>query len=92
MRAFPRPDVVNGEDVGMVQCCYSPRFLLKAPQSLSVGSERHRENLDSDIAPQSRVASAIYLSHPARAQRRKDFIRTEFRARSEGHPWAPLYS
>ena len=39
-----------------------------------------RQNFDSDIAPQARVASAIHFAHSARAQRLDDLIGSEFSA------------
>jgi hypothetical protein len=47
-------------------------------------------NLDRHCAVEARIPGAIDLAHPARSERRDNFIRPEFRARGEGHPCAPL--
>ena len=41
-RAIVQPDVVNGQDVGMIECRGRPRFLLEAPQPLRVVGELER--------------------------------------------------
>src|SRR5260370_38372445 len=43
-------------------------------------------------ALQPRVAGAVHLAHPARAERRDDVIGSEFCPRSQGHSWLRLYS
>ena len=44
-----------------------------------------REDLDRDLAAQSRIARAIDLAHAARADEREDFIRAEVRPGGQGH-------
>jgi hypothetical protein len=43
------------------------RLALEARQPIRVGDEDLWEDLDGDIAPQSRVAGAIDLAHPTPA-------------------------
>ncbi len=43
------------------------------------------KNLQRDVAPQSRVARAIYFAHPARPERGKDFVRPQTSSSGEGH-------
>src|ERR1700683_1535660 len=50
-----------------------------------------RQNLDGDIAPQPRIASAINFAHAARSERRLNFIRPEFCASGKAHGWLELY-
>ena len=48
-----------------------------------------RQHLDRDVAPEPRVAGAIDLAHPARAERRQDLVGTEFRPGRERHAEIP---
>src|ERR1700722_17037239 len=48
------------------------------------------KNFDSNNPVETRVAGAIHFSHAACAQRRLDFVRTEFRTSSEGHACAAI--
>ena len=61
----------------MVQRGGGARFLLEALQALGVGRERRGQDLDGDVAPEPRIARAIDLAHPARADGGEDFIRAE---------------
>jgi hypothetical protein len=45
------------------------------------GTEARREDLQRDDAAEPRVARAVDLPHPARAERRLDLVRPETRAR-----------
>src|SRR5215469_7138275 len=51
-----------------------------------------RQDLDGDRALQARIACAIHLTHPARAQRRADFVRHQFCTRAKAHLCARDYS
>ena len=74
-----RPNIVQRTDVGMVQGGHRVRLALEALRELLFG------NLDGDDAIQSRVASLIDLSHPARAQGRSDLVRTQPGSGSQSH-------
>ena len=63
-------DIVKLADVGMVQRSHGPGFLFEALGELLL------RNLDGDRAVEPRVPGLPHFSHPARAQRREDFIRT----------------
>ena len=84
-RAVVHADVVHREDVRMVQRRGGSRFLLEALQPVGIGARRSRENLDRDVAPEARVARAIDLAHPARAEQRIDFVGTEMDTGCERH-------
>src|SRR5438552_3181686 len=43
------------------------------------------KHFDRDVTLEARIARAIDLAHPARAERRQYFVRTEPRARAQGH-------
>src|SRR2546425_4347846 len=80
-----RANVIDRENVRMIERAGSASFLFKAMQPIGIGRESRRQNLDSDISSQPCVAGAIHLTHSARSQGRKNFIGTEFCARSDGH-------
>jgi hypothetical protein len=63
----------------MIQCAYGFRFPL---ESLA---ELRRGNLDRDVTTDAGIARLPDLSHPAFADGRDDFIRTEFIAGLERH-------
>ena len=72
-------DVVDRDEVRVVQRRGRARFLLEAFQPLGVGREGHRENLESELPTEPRVARAIDLAHPARSERSHDFVGSESR-------------
>ena len=72
-------DVVKNADVGMVQAGDGARFTLEALAAHGIAGEMRRQNLDGHGAVKAGVPGAINLAHPARAQRREDFVRPEFR-------------
>ncbi len=60
-------------------------FTLKPGQSLGIGGDRRRQNLDRDDPFQVRVGRPIHLTHDAGADLGSDFIRAEPGTRGEGH-------
>jgi hypothetical protein len=50
---------------------HSARFPLNACQAVGIVRQGRGQDLDGHVAFQTRVACAIYLSHPARADRRE---------------------
>src|SRR5579859_1277319 len=83
-----RPNVVNGQNVGMVQQARGASLLLKAAKSVRARGKFRRENLDGHLATQPRIARAIYLTHSARPKRGKDFIWAEPRVGIKCHNFA----
>ena len=63
----------------MIQCGNGLRLALKTLAKLS------SRDFDRDIAIQPRIARSIHLAHSARADGRKDFVRTEFVAYRQRH-------
>src|SRR5207249_3320261 len=82
-RTAVRPEIVNGNDIGMVELACGARFLLEASQTVGVLGEGFWQDLDGDLATQPGVPRAVHLAHPARAQRREDFVRAEFSTGTE---------
>ena len=54
-------------------------FPLETLAELGIGE------FDGDIPVQTRVPGAIHLSHSARTEERKDFVRAEFISGRKGH-------
>ena len=61
-------DVVNGADVGMVQCGRSLGFALKSSQDLGVAGDFFGEELQRDETMEAGVFSFVNDSHPATAE------------------------
>ncbi len=61
------------------------RLALEARIRLRVESQILRQDLDRDLAIERRVAGAVNLPHPSRAERPEDLVVTEVRAGGEGH-------
>ncbi len=62
-----RIEVVHGGDVRMVQPRQGKSFPTEPPAGGRVGGPIGRQHLESDIAAQTFVVGAIYLTHAARA-------------------------
>ena len=69
----------------MVQRSCRARFLSEPHQALGIAGQRWGENFYGDIAIQSRVAGAVHLAHPARAQRRLNLIGPKLCAKGQSH-------
>lgn len=61
----------------MAQSSQDLRLLLKAAQPLFLYTKFRGQNLDSDSAVQSRIASPIHLAHAALAYQAVDLIRAQ---------------
>jgi hypothetical protein len=78
-------EIVDGEDVRMRQGGDRLGFPLEARARFRVAREMLWQDLDRDVAIQLRVAGAIDLSHPARAQRRQNLVRAEASSGRQRH-------
>jgi hypothetical protein len=81
------PHVVQREDVGMRQGSDGASFALEPRQRLRVAGQIGREELDRDVAPETRVACAKYLAHAPTAERRDEFVRAEPDSGTGLHSW-----
>ena len=61
------------------------RFALEPDFELRVVREFRGQDFDRDAAIEPRVARLEHLAHPARPERRDDFVGTEAGAGSDGH-------
>jgi hypothetical protein len=62
-----------------------PAFGSVNALSIAFKLTSERQNLDCDFAIQFRIKSEINLAHPARAERRADFVTAETSARLNRH-------
>ena len=78
--AVRRLDLVDGDDVRVIEGRGGVRFLHKPPPTIVVADAIGRQDLDRDLAVETRIAGAIDLAHPTRANQREDLVRPECRA------------
>jgi hypothetical protein len=64
----------------MIQCRNRSRFPLET------SAEFFLRNLDRDIPPETRIASAVNLAHAARTYWGQDLVRSQPIAERERHP------
>ncbi len=60
----------------MIQRGQHLRFAFEAGHVLLVVGERRGQHFDRDVAIQLRIARAVDLAHPARAEGRDDLVRS----------------
>jgi len=80
LRAQVLLEPVDSGDVGVIQRCQGLCLAVESRQPLGVLREGCGQSFDCHVAIQLRVARAIHLAHPTRAQRREDIVWTEFRS------------
>src|SRR5262249_46148949 len=66
------PEVVERNDVRVRERRHGLGLALEARERVGALGELGRENLDGDVAVQTRVPRPVDLAHPACAERRKD--------------------
>jgi len=70
---------VQRADIRVIQRRHRPGFALKASAELGLG------RFDGDFPAQAGIQRLVHLTHPARAERRDDFIRAQFVACGKRH-------
>lgn len=58
---------------------------LESRERLQIACELRREDLDGDLAPETSIAGAIDLAHPAAAEETENFVRAEPRTGTKLH-------
>jgi hypothetical protein len=53
-------------------------FLKQSSAAVRVGGERHGEDLQRNFTPQLGIVCAVYLTHAAGADERRDRVRAEW--------------
>src|SRR5438105_3558736 len=79
--------VVDDEDVGMIELSGGLRLLLEAAHTARIDRERPGDELDRDVACETRIARAIHLAHPPGAKPRDDLVGPDSRAWIHVVPW-----
>jgi hypothetical protein len=79
--------------MGMVECRDGARLTLEAGALVGVVGNLGPKDFDGDAAIEPCIACLVDFAHPARAERRDDFVRPEAGAGDEGHRnWRELYA
>src|SRR5450759_5134163 len=82
---------MDGGNARMIERREQLRLPLKARHPFLVLEELFRQDLQRNDPLESRVLRSVNLAHPARAERRKEFVRSEARAHGEGHKSCAQY-
>jgi hypothetical protein len=61
------------------------RLALESREPIAIGRHHCRQNFQGDVAAELGVARAVDFAHPAGADWRDDFVRTDPRSGLEGH-------
>jgi serine/threonine protein kinase len=83
--ALVRPDVVDGEDAGVLEGGDGPRLLLEPVEPLRARRTLTRDDLDRNVAPEPGVPGAVDLPHPSGPEGRDDLVRPQASPRCEAH-------
>ena len=78
-------DRVDRDDAGMIEGGDALRLAREAGTAMGIGGATFEQHFERDVAMQLRIARAIHLAHPAGADQRHDFVRSEMNAWREGH-------
>ena len=76
-RVLSLDDVEERADVGMVDVGDEARFALNAHETIGIGGERCREDLDGNVSPKANIARTIHLAHGAVTQQAHNLISPE---------------
>src|SRR6202162_6677033 len=76
-------DLIDRDDVGVIERGSGARLLFETREPVAIRSECLRQQLDRHLATEPRVARFPDLSHPARAARGENLVRTN--PRTGGH-------
>ena len=86
-----RSHVVDRDDVGVRERRGRARFPLETLQPVRIGGQLRWEDLDGDVAAQTRIARPVNLSHPSSAERRKNLVRAETLSWGKSHGDLPEF-
>jgi hypothetical protein len=77
--------VVDRGDARVVESRQRAGFALETGARFEIVVARERQDLESDVATQPRVAGAVDLAHAAHAERGDDLVNTEAGTRRQRH-------
>jgi hypothetical protein len=80
--------VEDDQQVGVAEAAGGASLLREARQAFGIRREARRQDLDGDLAPDARVASAVDLAHPSGSERRDHLVGPDVSARLERHTGA----
>ncbi len=80
-----RARVVDREDVRMVERRDRARLAVEPMEAVGVVRRRVGQQLQGDLAPQTRVAGAVDLAHAALSERSEDLVGAELFSGGQGH-------
>jgi hypothetical protein len=78
-------EIMNGHDVGVVECRDRLCFLLEAMQPVRIARELGGQHFDSNVAVEPRVPRTVDFAHPPCASRRDHFVWSKFGTGVESH-------
>ena len=70
-------EVVDGQDVGVRQRGHGLRLALEACEGRGIVGHLRRQDLQSDVPVEARIAGPVDLAHAARAHERHDLVAVE---------------
>jgi len=79
------PDLVDGEDIGVIERRRRLRFPHESTEAIAVSRRFPVQDLQGHLALEARVLGDVDRAHAARAQRRQDLVGSEVNARRERH-------
>ena len=80
-----RPEIEDGQDVGVGKGRDRLRLALKARQHVGIARERRRKNLDCDVSVELAVPRPVHLAHPTCTELRNDLVGAEAGTGRERH-------
>jgi hypothetical protein len=89
--AVTRPEVVDGDDVGVIEGAGRASLLLESGTPGAILGRACGQHLRPTSRP-SRVSRAIHLTHTPRPERREDIVRPQFRPGGQSHCYDDPFS
>jgi hypothetical protein len=79
------PEVVDGDDLGMIERGDGVRFVHEAGLAIAVGRHVRSQHLERDVAPQPRIVGPVDGAHAALAQHGDQLVGADATSWSECH-------
>ena len=76
-RVLKRPDLVDGQDVGVIERRGGLGFLDETTNAVLVGCDLGEQNFQSDLSAKLSIFGKIHLAHTALADLRNDAVMTD---------------
>ena len=82
---------MDGADVGMVQCGRGPRLALEPLDSLRIGREGSREELQGDVPAEVEILGLVHHAHATAAEAACHLIMSHGLPEKILHPGSIIY-